>query len=190
MSENEKYLPRLKKEYQERVQPALIKEFDYKNVMMAPKLEKIMVNAGVGEASQNPKLLDGVMKEIAAITGQKPVITRARKSISNFKLRAGMPIGCKVTLRRERMYEFFDRLINVTVPRIRDFRGLSDKSFDGRGNYSLGIKEQIIFPEIDYDKVERIRGMDITIITTAKTDEEGRVLLREFGMPFRKRPAS
>ena len=190
LSENEKYLPRLKKEYQERVQPALIKEFDYKNVMMAPKLEKIMVNAGVGEASQNPKLLDGVMKEIAAITGQKPVITRARKSISNFKLRAGMPIGCKVTLRRERMYEFFDRLINVTVPRIRDFRGLSDKSFDGRGNYSLGIKEQIIFPEIDYDKVERIRGMDITIITTAKTDEEGRVLLREFGMPFRKRPAS
>lgn len=186
MSEKEKYIPRLKKSYEERIKPALMKEFNYKNVMMTPKIEKITINAGVGEGVQNPKLLDGIAQEISVITGQKPVITRARKSISNFKLRAGMPIGVKVTLRREKMYEFLDRLINITIPRIRDFRGLSDKSFDGRGNYTIGIREQIIFPEIDYDKVERIRGMDITIVTTAKSDEEGRSLLREFGMPFKK----
>ena len=172
--------------YDERIKSAMIKEFNYKNVMMTPKLEKITINAGVGEGVQNPKLLDGIAQEISLISGQKPVITRAKKSISNFKLRAGMPIGVKVTLRREKMYEFLDRLINISVPRIRDFRGLSDKSFDGRGNYSMGIKEQIIFPEIDYDKVERIRGLDITLVTTAKTDEEGRSLLREFGMPFKK----
>jgi large subunit ribosomal protein L5 len=189
LAEDNKYSPRLKKDYEERVRPVLMKEFGYKNPMMAPKLEKIIINVGVGQATQNPKLLDGIAAEISAITGQKPVITRARKSVSNFKLRAGTPIGCKVTLRRNLMYEFFDRLVNVSIPRIRDFRGLSDKSFDGRGNYTIGIKEQIIFPEIDYDKVERIRGMDITIVTTARSDEEGRALLREFGMPFR-RPAS
>lgn len=186
MLKEQKYIPRLKIDYLDRVRPALMKEFGYKNVMMAPKLDKIVVNFGVGEASQNPKLLDGISGEIAAITGQKPIITKARKSISNFKLRKGMSIGCKVTLRRNYLYEFFDRLINVAIPRIRDFRGVSDRSFDGRGNYSLGIKEQIIFPEIDYDKVDRIRGMDITIVTTADTDEEARALLREYGMPFRK----
>lgn len=190
MDREEKYIPRLKIEYQQKVLPALMKEFGYKNVMMAPKLDKIVVNMGVGEAAQNPKLLDGVAKELAAISGQKPVITKAKKSISNFKLRKGMSVGCKATLRRNIMYEFFDRLINVAVPRIRDFRGISDRAFDGRGNYTLGIKEQIIFPEIDYDKVDRIRGMDIIIVTTAKTDEEARELLREFGMPFRKRQAS
>jgi len=183
---DEKYNPRLRQDYEDRVRPALMKEFGYKNIMMVPKVEKITVNAGVGEAVQNSKLLDGIANELASITGQKPIITRARKSISNFKLRAGMPIGVKVTLRRERMYEFMDRLINVAIPRIRDFRGISDKSFDGRGNYTMGIREQIIFPEIDYDKVERIRGLDITIVTTARTDEEGRALLKQFGMPFRK----
>lgn len=186
MPNKEKYCPRLKKTYYERIVPALVKEFKFKNLMMVPGLDKIVVNIGVGEASQNSKLLTGVAEELAIVTGQKPFITRARRSISNFKLREGMPIGCKVTLRRDRMYEFFDRLINVAVPRIRDFRGVSDRSFDGRGNYTLGIKEQIIFPEIDYDKVERIRGMDITIVTTAKTDEQARALLREFGMPFRR----
>ncbi len=154
---------------------------------MVPRLEKIVVNVGMGEASQNPKLLDGISAEIATITGQKPIITHAKKSVSNFKLREGMPIGCKVTLRRDRMYEFFDKLINVAIPRIRDFRGISDKAFDGRGNYSLGIREQIIFPEIDYDKVEKIRGMDITIVTSAETDEEARALLSQFGMPFRRK---
>ncbi len=187
MAEKETYIPRLKQEYVERVRPSLLKEFEYKNVMMAPKLEKIIVNVGVGEAAQNPKLLEGVANEVAAITGQKPIITKAKRSISNFKLRQGMSIGIKVTLRRNYMYEFLDRLINVAVPRIRDFRGISDRAFDGRGNYTLGIREQIIFPEIDYDKVDRIRGMDITIVTTAGTDEEGRALLREFGMPFRKK---
>ncbi|MBC8279045.1 MAG: 50S ribosomal protein L5 [FCB group bacterium] len=180
-------MPRLKTDYEQRIIPALVKHFNYKNVMMAPKLEKIVVNVGVGEASQNPKLLAGVTKEIGAITGQKPVITKAKKSISNFKLREGMAIGCKVTLRADMMYEFFDRLINVSIPRIRDFRGISDRAFDGRGNYSLGIKEQIIFPEIDYDKVDRIRGMDIVLVTSAKTDEEARALFREFGMPFKKK---
>lgn len=187
MSDKEKYIPRLQKEYQSRIVPALIKQFSYKNIMMVPKLEKIVINVGVGEASQNSKLLEGVAQEIGAITGQKAVITKATKSISNFKLRVGMSIGCKVTLRNDRMYEFLDRLINISIPRIRDFKGVSDRAFDGRGNYTLGVKEQIIFPEIDYDKVEKIRGMDITIVTTAKTDEEARALFTEFGMPFRKR---
>jgi large subunit ribosomal protein L5 len=182
-----KVVPRLKKLYQEVIIPEMMKKFGYKSVMQVPRLVKIVVNMGVGQATQDPKLLEMAMKELAKITGQQPVIRRARKSISNFKLRAGMAIGCKVTLRRERMYEFLDRLINAAIPRIRDFRGLSDKSFDGRGNYTLGIKEHIIFPEINVDEVERIFGMDITIVTTAKTDEEAYELLRLFGMPFRKR---
>ncbi|MEN3038195.1 MAG: 50S ribosomal protein L5 [Candidatus Kryptonium sp.] len=180
-------VPRLKKLYREVIVPEMMKKFGYKNVMQVPRLVKIVVNMGVGQATQEPKLLEMAMKELAKITGQQPVIRRAKKSISNFKLRAGMAIGCKVTLRRERMYEFLDRLINAAIPRIRDFRGLSDKSFDGRGNYTLGIKEHIIFPEINVDEVERIFGMDITIVTTAKTDEEAYELLRLFGMPFRKR---
>lgn len=183
----EKVVPRLKKLYHEVIVPEMMKKFNYKSVMQVPKLVKIVVNMGVGQATQDPKLLEMAMKELAKITGQQPVIRRAKKSISNFKLRAGMAIGCKVTLRRERMYEFLDRLINAAVPRIRDFRGLSDKSFDGRGNYTLGIKEHVIFPEINVDEVERIFGMDITIVTTAKTDEEAYELLRLFGMPFRKR---
>ncbi|MFN3134321.1 MAG: 50S ribosomal protein L5 [Candidatus Kryptonium sp.] len=183
----EKVVPRLKKLYHEVIVPEMMKKFNYKSVMQVPKLVKIVVNMGVGQATQDPKLLEMAMKELAKITGQQPIIRRAKKSISNFKLRAGMAIGCKVTLRRERMYEFLDRLINAAVPRIRDFRGLSDKSFDGRGNYTLGIKEHVIFPEINVDEVERIFGMDITIVTTAKTDEEAYELLRLFGMPFRKR---
>ncbi len=183
----EKIVPRLKKLYHEVIIPEMMKKFGYKSVMQVPRLVKIVVNMGVGQATQDPKLLEMAMKELSKITGQQPVIRRARKSISNFKLRAGMAIGCKVTLRRERMYEFLDRLINAAIPRIRDFRGLSDKSFDGRGNYTLGIKEHIIFPEINVDEVERIFGMDITIVTTAKTDEEAYELLRLFGMPFRKR---
>ena len=179
--------PRMQKYYQDKVLPALMKHFKYSNIMLAPKLEKIVINIGVGEASQNPKLLDSVMEEIGVITGQRPVISRAKKSISNFKLRQGMPIGAFVTLRRDRMYEFFDRLINVAIPRIRDFRGLSDRSFDGRGNYSMGIKEQIIFPEIDYDKIDKLRGMNITIVTSARTDEEAVELLKAFGFPFRHR---
>ena len=178
---------RMKKVYQKEVVPALIKEFGYKNTMQVPKMTKIVVNMGLGEAIQNPKLLDSAVDELRAITGQHPVITRARKSIASFKLRAGMPIGCSVTLRRDRMWEFFDRLVNLAIPRVRDFRGLSDKSFDGRGNYTFGLKEQIIFPEIDYDKVEKIKGMNVTIVTTAETDEEGRALLRHLGMPFRRR---
>ncbi|MBL7190954.1 50S ribosomal protein L5 [bacterium] len=184
--EDAAYFPRLKKDYRERIVPALIKEFKYNNPMMVPKLEKIVINIGVGEASQNVKLLNNVVDELTIICGQKPIITRARTSISNFKLRADMPIGCKVTLRQDRMYEFLDRLVNIAIPRIRDFRGVSDRSFDGRGNYTLGIKEQIIFPEIDYDKVEKIRGMDIIFVTSAGTDEQARALLREFRMPFRK----
>ncbi|KPL07804.1 50S ribosomal protein L5 [bacterium SM23_57] len=180
-------IPRMKKYYIDNVLPAMQKRFGYSNVMMVPKLEKIIVNVGVGEASQNPKLLESVMEEIGLITGLKPAIARAKKSISNFKLRQGMPIGCHATLRRNRMYEFFDRLMNVAIPRIRDFRGLSDRSFDGRGNYSMGIREQIIFPEIDYDKIDKIRGMNITIVTTANTDEEALELLKEFGFPFRRR---
>jgi len=181
----EKYIPRLKKKYMEEVVPALMKEFSYKNPMEAPRLEKIVINAGVGEAVQNIKLLDTVVEEIKQITGQCPIITKAKRSIAGFKLRAGMPIGCKVTLRGNRMYEFLDRLINVALPRIRDFRGVSAKSFDGYGNYTLGIKEQIIFPEIKYDTVSFIHGFDITIVTTAQTDEEGRALLKYLGMPFR-----
>ena len=178
-------MARLKEQYQEKVIPALMKEFNYRNIMEVPKLEKVVINMGLGEAIQNAKILDSAQSELAAITGQKPVVTKAKKSIANFKLRAGMPIGCKVTLRRERMYEFFDRLVNVALPRIRDFKGVSGKSFDGRGNYALGIREQIIFPEIDYDKIDKIRGMNIVITTTAKSDEEGKALLKMMGMPFR-----
>jgi large subunit ribosomal protein L5 len=178
-------MARLKDMYKEKVIPALMKEFNYKNIMEVPKLEKIVINMGLGEAIQNAKIMDSAQNELAAITGQKPVITRAKKSIANFKLREGMPIGCKVTLRRERMYEFFDRLVNVALPRIRDFRGISGKSFDGRGNYALGIREQIIFPEIDYDKIDKIKGMNIVITTSARTDEEGKALLKIMGMPFR-----
>lgn len=162
-----------------------MKEFNYGNIMEVPKLEKVVINMGLGEAIQNAKILDSAQSELAAITGQKPVVTKAKKSIANFKLRAGMPIGCKVTLRRNRMYEFFDRLVNVALPRIRDFKGVSGKSFDGRGNYALGIREQIIFPEIDYDKIDKIKGMNIVITTTAKSDEEGKALLKMMGMPFR-----
>lgn len=171
--------------YKEECVPAMMQEFRYKSPMQVPRLEKIVINMGLGEASQNIKILDSASAELAAITGQKPVITRARKSIAAFKLREGMSIGCMVTLRRHRMFEFLDRLVNVALPRVRDFRGVSDKAFDGRGNYTLGIKEQIIFPEIDYDKIDKIKGMNITIVTTAKTDEEAKFLLRRLGMPFR-----
>ncbi|HXG34543.1 MAG TPA: 50S ribosomal protein L5 [Bryobacteraceae bacterium] len=177
---------RLKELYKERVVPALMKEFGYKNVMAVPKLEKITVNIGLGEATQNPKLMDGAVNELALITGQRPVVTKARKSIAAFKLRAGMSIGCMVTLRGDRMYEFFDRLVNVALPRVRDFRGVSTKSFDGRGNYTLGIRDQLIFPEIDYNKVEKLKGMNISITTTARTDAEALSLLRHLGMPFRQ----
>ncbi|MGQ9655845.1 MAG: 50S ribosomal protein L5 [Thermodesulfobacteriota bacterium] len=178
-------MARLKDHYFKEVVPAMLRELSYRNVMEVPRLEKIVVNMGLGEAIQNIKLLDSAVQELALITGQKPVITRARRSIASFKLREGMSIGCMVTLRKERMYEFLDRLINVAIPRVRDFRGLNSRSFDGRGNYTLGIREQIIFPEIDYDKVERVKGMNITIVTSAKTDEEGRLLLSLMGMPFR-----
>jgi large subunit ribosomal protein L5 len=177
---------RLKEHYQKNVVPALVKEFGYKNPMAVPKIEKISVNIGLGEATQNPKLMDGAVHELAQITGQKPVVTKAKKSIAAFKLREGMSIGCRVTLRGDRMYEFFDRLVNIALPRVRDFRGVSTKSFDGRGNYTLGIRDQLIFPEIDYNKVEKIKGMNISITTTAKTDAEGRSLLRNLGMPFRQ----
>ncbi len=186
MEEYKMNLPRIKEKYLKETVPALMKRFGYKNVMQVPKLEKIVINVGMGEAIQNVKTLDAVSTDLTAITGQKPVIRRAKKSISNFKLKAGVPIGCSITLRKSRMYEFFDRLVNVTMPRIRDFRGTSPHSFDGRGNYNLGMTEQIIFPEIDYDKVDKIRGMNITIATTAKTDEEGFELLKSMGMPFRK----
>jgi large subunit ribosomal protein L5 len=177
---------RLKEHYQKRVVPALTKEFGYTNVMAVPKLSKISLNMGVGEATQNVKLLDAAVAELAAIAGQKPVITKARKSIAAFKLRENMPIGCTVTLRGDRMYEFFDRLVNVSLPRVRDFRGVSTKSFDGRGNYTLGIRDQLIFPEIDYNKVDKIKGMNVCITTTAKTDAEGMALLKLLGMPFRQ----
>lgn len=177
---------RLHEKYQSAVKPNLIKQFQYSSSMQAPFIEKVIVNIGVGEAINNSKALDDAVAELTTITGQKPVITKAKKSIANFKLREGMAIGCKVTLRGERMYQFLDKLINIALPRVRDFQGVSSKSFDGRGNYTLGVKEQLIFPEIDYDKVNRVRGMDIVIVTTAKTDEEARVLLKEFGMPFRK----
>jgi len=177
---------RLKEHYKKTVLPALMKEFGYANVMAVPKLEKISVNIGLGEATQNAKLLDGAVNELGLITGQRPVITKARKSISAFKLREGMSIGCMVTLRGDRMYEFLDRLVNVTLPRVRDFRGVSTKSFDGRGNYTLGIRDQLIFPEIDYNKVEKIKGMNICITTTARSDAEGLALLKHLGMPFRQ----
>jgi len=175
----------MKEFYTKEVVPALQKQFNYKNIMQVPRLDKIVINMGLGEAIQNIKILDSALEEIAAITGQRPVITKARRSIAQFKLRAGMPIGCMVTLRQERMYEFLNRLINIALPRVRDFRGLPPHAFDGRGNYSLGLKEQIIFPEINYDKIDKIKGMNIVIATTAKTDEEGRELLRLLGMPFR-----
>ncbi len=178
-------MARLKDYYKKEVVPELVKTFGYKNPMEVPKLVKIVVNMGLGEAIQNVKVLDSAMDEMTRIVGQKPVITKARKSIATFKLRQGMSIGCCVTLRRERMYEFFDRLITVALPRVRDFRGIPSKSFDGRGNFSLGLKEQIIFPEIEYDKVEKVRGMNIAIVTTAKTDDEARQLLKLMGMPFR-----
>lgn len=177
---------RLQEKYQNEVIPAMMKEFNYKSVMEVPTIEKVVVNIGVGDAIQNAKLLDEAVEELTAITGQAPVITKAKKSIANFKLREGMPIGCKVTLRRQKMYEFLDKLFNISLPRVRDFRGVSDTSFDGRGNYTLGIKEQIIFPEIDFDKVNRSRGMDVVIVTTAKTNDEARALLSKMGMPFKK----
>jgi large subunit ribosomal protein L5 len=177
---------RLKEKFVKEVTPALMSKFNYKSVMEVPKLDKIVVNMGVGDAVANAKALDIAVEELATITGQKPVVTRAKKSIAGFRLREGMPIGAKVTLRGERMYEFLDKLVSVSLPRVRDFRGISKKAFDGRGNYTLGIKEQLIFPEIDYDKVSKVRGMDIVIVTTAKTDEESRELLTQFGMPFQK----
>ncbi|HLG95384.1 MAG TPA: 50S ribosomal protein L5 [Bryobacteraceae bacterium] len=177
---------RLRRLYRERVIPALVKEFGYKNVMAVPKLEKVAVNIGLGEATQNAKLMDGAVTELTQIAGQKPVITKAKKSIAAFKLREGMSIGTMVTLRGDRMYEFLDRLMNVALPRVRDFRGVSTKSFDGRGNYTLGIRDQLIFPEIDYNKVEKVKGMNISITTTARTDAEGLALLRHLGMPFRQ----
>ena len=179
-------MARLKELYLKTVVPALTKEFDYKNPMAVPKIEKISLNVGMGEATQNSKLIDGAMNELTAIAGQKPVITKARKSIAAFKLRENMPIGCAVTLRGDRMYEFLDRLVNVALPRVRDFRGVSTKSFDGRGNYTLGLKDQLIFPEIDYNKVEKTKGMNICITTTARTDAEGQALLKHMGMPFSK----
>ncbi len=181
------YVPRLKKKYREEVVPALMKQFGYRNVMQVPRLVKICVNKGVGEAAQNKKVLDDAIEEIRLITGQHPVVRRAKKSISNFKIRKGMPVGVSVTLRGDRMFEFFDRLVTLALPRMRDFRGVSDRSFDGRGNYTLGIPEQIIFPEIDVDKVDRISGFDITFVTTAKTDEEAYALLKLLGMPFVRR---
>jgi large subunit ribosomal protein L5 len=177
---------RLKEKYLKEITSALMSKFNYKSVMEVPKIEKIVVNMGVGDAVQNAKALDMAVEELSLITGQKPVVTRAKKSIAGFRLREGMPIGAKVTLRGERMYEFLDKLISVSLPRVRDFRGVSKKAFDGRGNYTLGIKEQLIFPEIDYDKVSKVRGMDIVIVTTAKTDEEARELLTLLGMPFQK----
>jgi len=176
---------RLQEKYKQEVAPRLAEHFKYRSPMQLPKLSKIILNMGLGEAIQNIKILDSAAEELALISGQKPVITRARQSIATFKLRKGMPIGCMVTLRGNRMYEFFDKLVNVALPRVRDFRGVSARSFDGRGNYTLGIKEQIIFPEIDYDKIDKIKGMNITVVTTAQTDEEARMLLAHMGMPFR-----
>lgn len=178
-------MARLKDMYKSEITPALQKKFNYKNVMQTPRLEKVVINVGLGEAIQNPKAIDSAMEDIMTIAGQKPVVTRAKKSIAAFKLRAGMPIGVKVTLRGNRMYEFVDRLLNIALPRVRDFQGVSGKSFDGRGNYTLGLKEQLIFPEINFDKIDKIRGMDIVFVTTANTDEEAKALLKEFGMPFR-----
>lgn len=179
-------MARLKDMYMNEIVAAMTKKFGYKNVMEVPKLDKIVINMGVGEAKDNAKVLDAAIKDLEIIAGQKPIVTRAKKSIANFKIREGMPIGCKVTLRGEKMYEFADRLINLALPRVRDFRGVNPNAFDGRGNYALGIKEQLIFPEIEYDKVDKVRGMDIIFVTTAKTDEEARELLTQFGMPFSK----
>jgi large subunit ribosomal protein L5 len=175
----------LQKKYTEQIVPTMVEEFGYHNVLAVPRLEKIVVNMGLGDAIANPKLMDGAVDELRAICGQAPVVTKARKSIAQFKLREGMKIGAKVTLRRQRMYEFLDRLVNVALPRVRDFKGVSTKAFDGRGNYTLGVREEIIFPEVDYDKIDKIKGMNITIVTTARTDEECRALLKHFGMPFR-----
>lgn len=183
--EIKKSMPRLKEKYQKEVIPALIQEFSYKNPVQAPQVKKIVINAGIGEAVQNVKLLDGVVEELKQISGQKPIITKAKKSIATFKLREGMPVGCKVTLRGDRMYEFLDRLISIALPRIRDFRGINGNSFDGKGNYTLGLKEHILFPEIKYESVTFMHGFDITIITNANTDKEGKTLLKFMGMPFR-----
>jgi large subunit ribosomal protein L5 len=182
----EKVTPRLREYYFSECVPRMMQEFKYKSPMQVPRLAKIVINLGLGEAIQNIKLLESASQELGAITGQRPVVTRARRSIAAFKLREGMPIGCMVTLRRSRMYDFFDKLVNVVLPRVRDFRGMSDKSFDGRGNYTLGIKEQIIFPEIDYDKIDKVKGMNITVVTTARSDEEGKYLLTLLGLPFRR----
>lgn len=179
-------MSRLREKYEKEVVPALMERFGYKNIMQVPKVEKVVINIGVGEAKENPKALEAAVQDLTMIAGQKPVITRAKRSIANFKIRKGMPIGVKVTLRGERMYEFMDKLFNIALPRVRDFKGVSPNSFDGRGNYALGIKEQLIFPEIDYDKIDKIRGMDIIIVTTAKTDEEAKGLLELLGMPFAK----
>ena len=178
-------MARLYETYKSEIVPKLMEKFQYKNIMQVPRVERVVVNIGVGEAIQNPKALDGAVNDLTLISGQKPVVTRAKKSIAGFKLREGMAIGCKVTLRGERMYNFLDKLINLSLPRVRDFRGVSPQAFDGRGNYSLGIKEQTIFPEIEYDKIDKIRGLEVVIVTTAKTDEEARELLRNMGMPFR-----
>ena len=180
-------MSRLYDMYKNEIVDAMIKKFEYKNIMEVPKLDKIVVNMGVGEAKENAKLLDAAIKDMETITGQKAIKTRAKNSVANFKIREGMPIGCKVTLRGEKMYEFLDKLVSITLPRVRDFRGVSDTAFDGRGNYTLGVKEQIIFPEINYDKVNKLRGMDIVIVTTAETNEEAKALLTEMGMPFVKK---
>jgi large subunit ribosomal protein L5 len=179
-------MARLKDYYLKNVVSALVKEFNYKNPMQVPKLEKIVINMGLGEAIQNVKIIDSAVQELAAITGQKPIVNKAKKSIATFKLRQGMPVGCSVTLRKKIMYEFFDRLVNAALPKVRDFRGISPNAFDGRGNFSIGLQEQIIFPEVDYDKVEKIKGMNITIVTTAKTDAEARFLLKMMGVPFKQ----
>jgi len=179
-------MSRLKERYEKEIKDRMIKEFDYKNVMQVPRIEKVVLNIGLGEAIQNVKLLDGAVEELTIIAGQRAVITKARRSIAAFKLREGMPIGATVTLRRQKMYDFLDKLLNIVLPRVRDFRGISPKAFDGRGNYTLGLKEHLIFPEIDYDKVEKIKGMNVTIVTSAKSDEEARYLLTEMGMPFRR----
>ncbi|MCZ6805632.1 MAG: 50S ribosomal protein L5 [Deltaproteobacteria bacterium] len=179
------YESRLKKKYRDEVTPQLMKDFDFKNVMQVPKLDRIVVNMGLGDAVQNAKLIESATEELTAITGRKPVVTRAKKSIANFKLREGMPIGAMVTLRGDQMYDFLDRLVTLALPRTRDFRGTSPKAFDGRGNYTLGIKEQIVFPEVSYDKIDRIKGMNVTFVTTAQNDDQGRALLRSLGMPFR-----
>lgn len=177
---------RLQERYEKEVVPAMIEKFGYKNIMEVPKLEKIVINMGVGEARENQKVLEAAVNDLTLISGQKPILTRAKKSVANFKIRENMPLGCKVTLRKAKMYEFADKLVSIALPRVRDFRGVSSKAFDGRGNYSLGIKEQLIFPEIEYDKIDKVRGMDIIFVTTAKTDEEARELLKLLGMPFSK----